>query len=106
MSTSTISRPTVPHTPTTMENDATHRPAVMRQTQALIGIVLLASLAAAYFLNVVWGVVPVLIGFGLLFAGVSGACPMASLIARMPWNRDPNPTGPASSNPCCGGRCG
>ena len=27
------------------------------------------------------------VGAGLMFAGVSGLCPMASFIARMPWNK-------------------
>ena len=27
------------------------------------------------------------VGAGLMFAGVTGLCPMASLIARMPWNK-------------------
>lgn len=92
--------------PISTQIDETHRPGVMRQTQALIGIVLLATLAASYFVNPAWGLVPALIGFGLLFAGASGVCPMASLIARMPWNRAPDSKSPASSIRCCGGRCG
>ncbi len=100
-------QPTIPqNAPISSSMDAAHRPEVLRQTQALIGIVLLASVAASSFVSPVWGLVPAVIGLGLLFAGASGVCPMASLIARMPWNRAPDPQGPASSNHCCGGRCG
>jgi hypothetical protein len=52
-----------------------------------------------------WLVVPVVVGAGLVFAGVSGMCPMASLIARMPWNKRDNANRHASSGDCCGGRC-
>jgi hypothetical protein len=51
-------------------------------------------------------VVPVVVGLGLVFAGASGFCPMASLIARMPWNRSAETDRRASTGGCCGGRCG
>jgi hypothetical protein len=78
----------------------------MRQTQALIGVVLLTSVAAEYFVDMAWIVVPVVVGLGLVFAGASGFCPMASLIARMPWNRSAETDRRASTGGCCGGRCG
>jgi hypothetical protein len=107
MTTSTMNRTTVnpPSTSDDVHADAAHRSLVMRQTQALIGVVLLGSVAAAYFVNMAWVAVPVVIGLGLLFAGMSGVCPMASLIARMPWNKSAEAGDRSSSGGCCGGRC-
>lgn len=60
---------------------------LMRQVQiAAGGLVLLGTVLAAtvspWFLLLTG-----FIGAGLLFAGVSGFCGMALLLARMPWNR-------------------
>lgn len=60
---------------------------VMRQTQALIGVMLLASAAATYFVDVAFVGVAAFMGCGLLLAAIRGNCPMASVIARLPWNR-------------------
>lgn len=106
MSTATMNRTTVSTPPSADAfSDAPHSKAVMRQTQALMGVVLLAGIAGAYFVSMAWLVVPVVVGAGLVFAGVSGMCPMASLIARMPWNKPDNANRHASSGDCCGGRC-
>lgn len=64
-----------------------HSQSVMRQTQAVIGTVLLAAAAATYFVNVAFVAVAAFMGCGLLLAAIRGNCPMASVIARMPWNR-------------------
>jgi hypothetical protein len=72
----------------------------MRQTQAMIGLVLLATTAAAFLIDPLWMILCGVVGVGLLFAGVSGICPMASLIARMPWNKGRSDAG--SSSACCG----
>lgn len=103
MSTAAMNRTTIDPAPTTP--DAPHSNAVMRQTQALIGTVLLASAAAAYFVHIAWLIIPTIIGCGLIFAGTSGLCPMASLVARMPWNRSAEARHHASAGGCCGGRC-
>lgn len=60
---------------------------VMRQTQLAIGSVvlvgtLLGLLASPWFL-----ILPAFMGAGLIFAGASGTCGLAVLLARMPWNR-------------------
>ena len=38
-----------------------------------------------------FAVVPLLLGCGLLFAGITGTCGMAILLAKMPWNRSQSP---------------
>jgi rhodanese-related sulfurtransferase len=60
---------------------------IMRQVQiaagslVLLGVLLGAWVAPAFYL------LSGLVGAGLLFAGVSGFCGMARLLAAMPWNR-------------------
>jgi rhodanese-related sulfurtransferase len=60
---------------------------IMRQMQitagslVLLGVVLGALVAPAFY------ALSAFVGAGLLFAGVSGYCGMARLLALMPWNR-------------------
>lgn len=55
---------------------------IMRQVQIVAGgLALLGALAP----GMRW--LSGLVGAGLLFAGLSGTCMMAHLLARMPWNR-------------------
>ena len=106
MTTAAMSRnPLKPLPKTDVYANAPHSKSVMRQTQGLMGVILLSGVAAAYFVSMAWMAVPVVIGAGLLFAGLSGMCPMASLIARMPWNRAAEADGRGSSGGCCGGGC-
>ncbi|OAB63166.1 hypothetical protein AY599_15785 [Leptolyngbya valderiana BDU 20041] len=65
---------------------------IMRQVQITAGSLvavgtLLGVLVSPWFL-----VVPGFVGCGLVFAGASGWCGMAKLLARMPWNRLPGKT--------------
>jgi hypothetical protein len=59
----------------------------MRQVQiaagslVLLGLILSASLAPA------WIALSWFVGAGLVFAGLSGSCGLAKLLALMPWNR-------------------
>lgn len=75
-------------------------PAVLRQTQGLIGLVIVGGAAAAYFVNIAWLIAPAFVGVGLLVAALTGVCPMALLIARLPWNR----TAGRTSGCACGNR--
>jgi rhodanese-related sulfurtransferase len=60
---------------------------LMRQMQivagslALLGVVLGAWLAPGFYL------LPGAIGAGMIFAGISGVCPMVNMLKLMPWNR-------------------
>ena len=47
----------------------------------LLGLILSASLAPA------WIALSWFVGAGLVFAGLSGSCGLAKLLALMPWNR-------------------
>lgn len=60
---------------------------ILRQVQLVAGsTVLLTSLFAA-FLHPSFAFISAFFGAGLTFAGASGFCGMANLLAWMPWNR-------------------
>ncbi len=60
---------------------------LMRQMQivagsmALLGVLLGAWVAPGFY------ALPGLIGAGMIFAGISGICPMVNMLKLMPWNR-------------------
>jgi rhodanese-related sulfurtransferase len=72
---------------------------VLQQTQFAIGSMVLAGLALGWFVHPVGYLLSAFMGVGLLFAALSGLCPLASLIARMPWNQI------AAGGACADGRC-
>jgi rhodanese-related sulfurtransferase len=63
---------------------------IMRQVQIVVGSLSAAGAVLALLVNVWFAVVPLLLGCGLVFAGVTGTCGMALMLARMPWNRGQN----------------
>lgn len=58
-----------------------------RQVQLTIGILLLAATLAGRLWNPDMHLLALLVGAGLTFAGLTGFCGLARLLARMPWNR-------------------
>lgn len=72
---------------------------LMRQTQVTIGFfVLLGALLAAY-VDPRWVWLCAFFGAGLLFAGLSGFCGLAMVLAKMPWNRVEGSS--CSKTSCC-----
>lgn len=69
---------------------------IMRQVQLIVGVCTLIGSALAWFVDPAFVGIPAFFGAGLAFAGASGTCAMASLLAAMPWNRVP----PSCSAPC------
>jgi rhodanese-related sulfurtransferase len=66
----------------------TRRPIeIMRQVQIVTGTLILIGVALGYLLAPEFFLLSGFVGAGLLFAGVSGFCGMARLLALMPWNR-------------------
>jgi rhodanese-related sulfurtransferase len=68
---------------------------IMRQVQIVVGSLSAAGAILALAANRWFAVVPLLLGCGLLFAGITGLCGLALMLARMPWNR-----GQASCSDC------
>lgn len=60
---------------------------LMRQVQIAVGAISALFAALALAVHPLFAVIPLLTGCGLVFAGVTGTCGMALLLAKMPWNR-------------------
>jgi rhodanese-related sulfurtransferase len=73
--------------PTTV--DAKAPMPIMQQTQVVIGACVLASVLAGVFWNPWALIVAGFMACGLLFAGLSGTCGLAVVLAKMPWNKAP-----------------
>lgn len=59
---------------------------VIRQVQITVGIITIIFALLGFYKNRKFLMVNIFIGFGLLFAGVTGSCALARLIKMMPWN--------------------
>jgi len=70
---------------------------LMRQVQLTVGFMSAVGAALALAINPWFAVIPLLTGCGLLFAGLTGFCGLAVLLAKMPWNRAAN----CNSGSCC-----
>ena len=60
---------------------------LMRQVQIAAGALVLLGLILSNTVAPAWILLTWFVGGGLVFAGVSGFCGMARLLAVMPWNR-------------------
>lgn len=60
---------------------------IMRQVQITAGLLVLAGVVLSLILAPAWIGLSAFVGAGLTFAGVTGWCGMARLLALMPWNR-------------------
>jgi len=69
-----------------------------RQLQICIGSMVLAGVVLHFVLNPAWIWLSGFAGCGLIFAGLSGICPMRMIIAKMPWNQG----GGKCKGTCCG----
>jgi rhodanese-related sulfurtransferase len=63
---------------------------IMRQVQIVVGTLSAVSAILALVVSQWFAAVPLFLGCGLLFAGVTGTCGMAIILAKMPWNRGQN----------------
>lgn len=58
-----------------------------RQTQIAVGFIAFSGTIFGILINPGFYIMPGFIGAGLMFAGLTGWCGMAKLLAKMPWNR-------------------
>ena len=58
-----------------------------RQVQITAGTMALAGFALGEIVNANWFLLAGFVGCGLIFAGVTGFCPLGWVVARMPWNQ-------------------
>jgi rhodanese-related sulfurtransferase len=83
-----------------VEGDAGAPLPIMRQVQIVAGSLIVLGFLLG-LLAPAWHLLSGLVGAGLIFAGLSGRCGMASLLARLPYNRRGATTAPA-----CGSTAG
>lgn len=60
---------------------------IMRQVQIAAGSLVLIGLALAVIVHPWFAIISGFVGAGLTQAGISGNCLMATILAKMPWNR-------------------
>lgn len=65
----------------------TTRIPIIRQTMIAAGLLILLGILLSNFYTTTWLYLSTAVGAGLLFAGLTGWCGMAHLLARAPWNR-------------------
>ncbi len=70
---------------------------LMRQVQIVVGFVSAVGAALALAVHPWFALVPLMTGGGLLFAGLTGFCGLALVLAKMPWNK----TSACQSTACC-----
>lgn len=58
-----------------------------RQVQLVAGTMALGGAVLAVTVNPAWVFLSGFVGFGLILAGATDFCPMAILLAKMPWNQ-------------------
>jgi len=60
---------------------------LLRQMQITAGSLALLGVVLGTWVNPYFYALSGFIGAGLIYAGISGVCPMVRLLQRMPWNR-------------------
>ena len=60
---------------------------IMRQVQITAGLLVLLGVALGFVAHPAFFGLAAFVGAGLAFAGITGFCGMANLLALMPWNR-------------------
>lgn len=89
-----------------LEDRRAPRLSVMRQVQLVIGVGVLAGCMLGWMVHPALAGLSAFFGAGLVFAGATGTCALASMLARMPWNRLPTSAAERQDAAgCCGGRC-
>jgi rhodanese-related sulfurtransferase len=63
-----------------------------RQVRIAAGTLVLVGIVLAWLIHPAFIGLSLLVGAGLLFAGLTDFCGMALMLARMPWNQDGRPT--------------
>jgi rhodanese-related sulfurtransferase len=70
-----------------VEGDARAPLPIMQQVQIVAGSLIVLGFVLGLVLAPAWHLLSGFVGAGLIFAGISGRCGMASLLARLPYNR-------------------
>ncbi|MDD5656257.1 MAG: rhodanese-like domain-containing protein [Elusimicrobia bacterium] len=60
---------------------------ILRQVQLIVGLGVLAAVLLSFGVDRRLAWVAAFFGLGLTLAGLTGFCPLAELVGRLPWNR-------------------
>lgn len=60
---------------------------LQQQVFIVVGLMVLAGVLLGYFVHPAWLILSGFAGCGLIFAGLTGFCGMAMVLAKMPWNQ-------------------
>lgn len=60
---------------------------LQQQVFLVIGLMVLAAVLLGHYVNPAWLLLSIVPGCGLIFAGFTGFCPLATVMAKMPWNQ-------------------
>lgn len=75
------------------------------QVQIITGLTVLAgTVVAVATSNLYWLALPIVMGSGLVFSGLTNTCALGTMLARMPWNQvkpESTPSAAASSSSTC-----
>ena len=63
---------------------------LMRQVQITVGFLAGLGGLLALTVNKLFAIIPLVVGSGLLLAGITGFCGLALVLAKMPWNKSSN----------------
>ena len=67
--------------------DRTRPIEIMRQVQIAAGSLVVAGILLGYLVQPAFTLLALAMGSGLVFAGITGWCGLAKLLALMPWNK-------------------
>ena len=70
---------------------------LMRQVQIIVGFLSAVGGLLALTVNNLFAIIPLVVGSGLLVAGLTGFCGLALVLVKMPWNKTFN----CNSASCC-----
>ena len=79
--------------------NAATRWALERQVRLVAGLLVVIGAVLALTVNPHWVYLSGFVGLGLVFAGLTNICAMASLLCKMPWNRSRTLRPAATSTP-------
>lgn len=72
-----------------------------RQIQTAAGAICLTGAILGTWASPWFYLLCAMVGFGLFMAGLTGFCPMAILLARMPWNQSSKASCACGTSSCC-----
>ena len=70
-----------------VERSASRALPLLRQVQIVVGMITAIGAALAMTVNPQFVIIPLFMGCGLIFAGATGFCGLALILAKLPWNR-------------------